>query len=322
VNTPPTEHPNRQPEIVEGPSAWARLGAPLALIEFVGACVLTGLVAAHFALAGCSSHGCAILFAVVVLPASVIGGLVLVGLRNLLVREMRTRVMIDVVLAMAVLVWWNIGQRVAENQARLELQQEQSMRAIERAAAGTEDHWGRNRFLEALRRAGSHGPPGQVPAVLHVQDDGIAAEVELLDTLADRYPVGLARVLPDAAAPQGWRGCPMEAADAPRAHGAFLLRPRVPVRFMLPAACASAFRDAPLEFRVGSWKIGSDSPGWWSDSAIAVPGGWPAPPATGAAPAPVGTDAANGGSVMPPEMEPAQAPVRIGTPPSGSEDTR
>lgn len=312
--------PDRQQEIVEGPPAWARLGTPLVLLEFIAACVLTGLVVARFALEGCSSTGCAILLLIVVLPASVLGGVVLLAVRNLLVREMRTRVMIDVVLAMAALVWWNIGQRVEENQARLELQQEQSMRAIERAAAGTEDHYGRNRFFEALRRSGSHGPPGAIPAVLRVQDEGLEVEVELLDTLAAQYPVGLARVLPDPAARKGWRGCPMEAAGAPRAHGAFLLRPREPVRFTLPAVCAAGFRDAPLEVRVGSWKTGSQSPGWWSDSAIAVPEGWPAPAqpiAAGAAPAVGPSDQP---ASMPPDPQPAEAPLEIVPAPAAGEE--
>ena len=152
------------------------------------------------------------------------------------------------------------------------------MRAVERAAAGTEDDYGRNRFFDALRRVGNHGPPGQVPAVLRVQDEGIDAEVELLDTLTEQYPVALARVLPDPIARNGWRGCPLRAGGAERAHGAFLLRTKSPVHYTLAPSCAAVFRDAPLEYRVGTWKLGSESPGWWSDSAISMPEGWPEPP--------------------------------------------
>jgi hypothetical protein len=196
------------------------------------------------------------------------------------------------------------------------------MRAIEHAAAGTEDHYGRNRFFEALRRVGNHGPPGQVPAVLRVQDEGTDAEVELLDTLPEQYPVALARVLPDPVAPKGWRGCPLEVAGAQRAHGAFLLRPRAPVRFILPAACAEAFRDAPLEYRVGTWKIGSESPGWWSDSAIAVPEGWPEPTQqTGLQAAPADrAPPATAEAVMTPQPAQPEVPLQIGPVPAQREE--
>jgi hypothetical protein len=49
------------------------------------------------------------------------------------------------------------------------------------------------------------------------------------------------------------------------------------VRFTPAVRCADAFRGVPLEFRLGSWQSSSESPGWWSDSAIAVPDGWGTP---------------------------------------------
>jgi hypothetical protein len=161
-----------------------------------------------------------------------------------------------------------------EYQARSEEQQFQVMQTIDRASADPDDRYGRDRFLAARRDSATHGPPGQVPGVLAVQDDGMVAQVELLDTLRPDLPLALARVRPDPARPGGWSGCPMRADGAQTKYGAYLLRPGAALSFTLAPRCAEAFRDAPLEFRVGSWKAGGDSPGWWSDSALAVPDGW------------------------------------------------
>jgi hypothetical protein len=323
MNARSPNRPNHPEEIVEAPPLWARFGGVLALLEFVGACALCGMVIARYAADDCSGYACAILYAVVVFPGSILGALLLLAVRNLLLREMRTRLMVDTVAVLLALVWWNVGQRVEEHQARVEYQQGESVRAIERAAAGTEDHYGRNRFFDALRRVGNHGAPGQVPAVVRVHDDGTEVEVELLDALGEHYPVAVARVMPDPGSRKGWRGCPMVAAGAQRAHGAFLLRPREPVRFTLPLSCAGAFRDAPIEYRIGTWKIGSESPGWWSDSAIAVPEGWPEPAehvGVGVAPASGPPPAIAEPGTTPPATPPQEAPVEIGPVPPNREE--
>jgi hypothetical protein len=218
---------------------------------------------------------------IVVLPGSVLAGIALLVAHNVLVRDMRARIKVDIVLALGALVWLLAGQRALEHQARFEEQQFQVMQTVDRASADSGDRYGRDRFLAARRESGTHGPPGQVPGVLAVQDDGTAVQVELLDTLRPEVPLALARVRPDPARPGAWSGCPMRA-NAPRTkYGAYLLRPGTALSFTPAPHCAGAFRAAPLEFRVGSWKAGGDNPGWWSDSALAAPEGWSAPDAAG-----------------------------------------
>jgi hypothetical protein len=271
-------------EIEIGPG-WAWLGRPLSLLELAGAGTLTWLVLARLLAGDCMpGSGCAVVYLLFVLPGSILAAVALLVAHNLFVRDMRRRIKLDVVLTLGVLVWLLAGQRAMEHQARLEQQQFQVVQTLDRASADSDDRYARDRFLAARRDSATHGPPGQVPGVLAVQDDGIALRVELLDSLRPELPLALARVRPDPARPGGWSGCPMRAQGAQTKYGAYLLRPGAALSFTLAPRCAEAFRDAPLEFRVGSWKAGGDSPGWWSDSALAVPEGWVTVDAAGDAP--------------------------------------
>jgi hypothetical protein len=244
-------------------------------LELAGACTLSWLMLARLFGSDCGPvYACALVYLIAVFPGSVLAGIAVLAVRNVFVREMRTRIKIDVVLTLGVLVWLLAGQREMEHEARFEEQQFQLVQAIDRASADPEDRYGRDRFLAARRETGTHGPPGRVPGMLAVQDEGVAVQVELLDTLRPEVPLALARVRPDPAQPGGWSGCPMHADGSPTKYAAYLLRPGAALRFRLAPRCADAFLEAPLEFRVGSWRAGADGPGWWSDSALAVPGGW------------------------------------------------
>jgi hypothetical protein len=270
---------------IETRPAWAWLGQPLSVLELAGACTLSWFVLARLLASDCTPGlGCRFVYLLFVLPGSVLAGIASLVAYNLSVRDMRSRIKIDVVLMLGAAVWLLAGQRAVEHQARFEEQQLQVMQTIDRASAGSDERYGRDRFFAARRASGTHGPPGQVPGVLGVQDEGTAVRVELLDTLRPELPLALARVRPDPARPGGWNGCPMRADGSQTKYGAYLLRPGAALSFTLAPRCAEAFRDAPLEFRLGSWQAGGDSPGWWSDSALAVPEGWGAVDAAAEAP--------------------------------------
>jgi len=137
--------------------------------------------------------------------------------------------------------------------------------ALDRAQAQMQAGW-----YEALKRD-AHAPPGVPPPMLDVVDDGTSAVVT--NKGPKRHFFALARVVPDGTASRGWRRCAMTALTV----GGFefhTLAPGESARFVLDPRCANAFAGAAIEYRVDS-----DPPLWWSDSAIAEHEGRPFPPA-------------------------------------------
>jgi hypothetical protein len=121
-------------------------------------------------------------------------------------------------------------------------------------------------WIDSLK-ANAHGPPGEVPAMLSVVDDG--AVVAVTNNSGMWKTVALAKVVPNATASDGWYGCAMYS-ETDQRYYRYSIGPRQTVRYRLDPACAVAFSGAAIEFRVGD---GPGEDGWWSDSAFATPDG-------------------------------------------------
>ena len=113
------------------------------------------------------------------------------------------------------------------------------------------------------------GPPGAVPPMLKSDDDGIKVVVE--NITAKGMTVALTRVIENASAATGWRGCPMRTSGkVGGTYHSYWLNSGERATYEADANCAQRFRGAAVEYRVG--KDARDT-GWWSDSAFAAPDG-------------------------------------------------
>jgi hypothetical protein len=135
---------------------------------------------------------------------------------------------------------------------------------VEDARQKAEEQW----RADLLAR-GQHGPPGLVPPALQTEQS--EAGVVITNTTKEPLTVALARVREDATAPGGWRACSMHTAGSGGGNMRFYhysLGPAARTTFVVNPSCAEAFRDAPIEYRVG--RSPGDT-GWWSDSAFTAP---------------------------------------------------
>lgn len=128
----------------------------------------------------------------------------------------------------------------------------------------------RARWFEALKRD-AHAPPGVAPPMLDVVDEGSSAFVT--NKGPKRHFIALARVKPARSATAGWQSCGMRAVtvDGFEFH---TLGPGESARFVLLPYCSSEYAGAAIEYRVDT-----DPPVWWSDSAIGLYEGRRFPPA-------------------------------------------
>lgn len=129
-------------------------------------------------------------------------------------------------------------------------------------------------WLAEVHAKGAYGPPGTVPPMLKVDDQGLRAQVTVVSR--DRGPtLQLNRVLRDPGTGR-WMRCAMvtEVAGLPTTYIADLPRSRAlnyvlslqsDIGMIPDPSCAAAFRGAPLEFRIG---LPGSEPGWWTDSAL------------------------------------------------------
>jgi len=141
--------------------------------------------------------------------------------------------------------------------------------AAQQKAAAEKFNAARLAWIANLRASDAHGAPGVVPPMLKVEDDGINVVVENISSKA--VIVALARVIEDAAAPTGWRGCAMRTSG--KVGGTYYfysLNAGERATYAAYDNCAEMFRGAAIEYRVG--KDARDT-GWWSDSAFAAPDG-------------------------------------------------
>ena len=126
-----------------------------------------------------------------------------------------------------------------------------------------------------IRGSGAHAPPGVVPPMLRVEDDGVSALVT--NTSGSGMNLGLSRVLPGAEAGT-WRHCRMGVAqrldgvsESPGYYEAAVPEGAT-FRWVPDRSCTEEFRGAPLEYRVG--RYGTKWNVWWSDSALDTEPQW------------------------------------------------
>ena len=126
----------------------------------------------------------------------------------------------------------------------------------------------REQWIAALRQdPNAHGPPGVMPPMLEVSDDG--SGVRVTNTTSEWLTVALARVLQDN---QGaWHACPLLTVGEVSDYYRFSIGPGSTAQYAPIPSCAVGFEGAPLEYRVGHPLL--DRIGYWSDTAFAVPNG-------------------------------------------------
>jgi hypothetical protein len=130
-----------------------------------------------------------------------------------------------------------------------------------------------NAWLENMKKTGQHGPPGAVPPMLAVEDDGVV--VRVLNNSDQEIMLALARVREDSSFPGAWKGCGMRHADnddpnAGRRGYYVFVSPKKTRVFLLNTPCELSFRGVAIEYRVGQRP---PEIGWWSDSAFTKPEG-------------------------------------------------
>ena len=165
-----------------------------------------------------------------------------------------------VILMLLVLPAHQSGQAAQVKQAAQLAEREQTENAQRKA----EEQW-----RAGLLSRGEHGPPGLVPPSLQAEQTDVG--VVITNTAKEPLTVALTRVREDAAAPGGWRACSMHTAGSrgtSMRYYHYSLNPGARTTFVALQECAEAFRDAPIEYRVG--RHPGDT-GWWSDSAFAAP---------------------------------------------------
>jgi len=172
----------------------------------------------------------------------------------------RTRYALDaVVAAVAVtnvaVLWW----------------QEHSAMAAARDAAETSarnEAAAAEMWIAALQQnPDGHGPPGVVPPMLEVVDDGRG--VRVTNTTQEWLTVALARVLQNNQ--REWLACPLLTVGEHADYYRFSIGPGHTAQYAPVPDCAAGFDGAPLEYRVGDPL--PNATGWWSDTAFAVPKG-------------------------------------------------
>jgi hypothetical protein len=153
-------------------------------------------------------------------------------------------------------------------QASLALKAEQSAQRVlsEGHQQKAEETW-----RAGLLARGDHGPPGVVPPLLRAEpsDGGVI----ITNTTQRPLVVALAKVMEAAGAPGGWRACAMHTDGGSGGTLRFYsvsLNPGAHATFVTIESCPEAFRNAPIEYRVGRYP---SETGWWSDSAFAAPKG-------------------------------------------------
>lgn len=200
-----------------------------------------------------------------------IGALILGGLAGLgfavfalTRREPKFRLMVDI----AGLVFWLVGFVIPREYEDYKRKAEEHARTEKAVTEKRTDQIEFNAWLENLKKTGQHAPPGVVPPMLTVEDNGTTVKVTNIHD--KEIVVALARVRQDPAAPGGWKGCGMyEGARGSRFYFIYL-GPRKSLMYTPWEECAGNFVNAPIEYRIGQRP---PEIGWWSDSAFAKPEG-------------------------------------------------
>jgi hypothetical protein len=153
------------------------------------------------------------------------------------------------------MLWWQDHGAIAAARAAAE--------AASRNEAAAAEAW-----IAALRQnPDGHGPPGVVPPMLEVVDEG--RNVHVTNTTQEWLTVALARVLQDNQ--REWLACPLLTVGEHADYYRFSIGPGRTAQYAPLPDCAAGFEGAPLEYRVGD-PLPNET-GWWSDTAFAVPKG-------------------------------------------------
>ena len=248
------------------------LAALRVLIEIVLSLAVGCAVAYQTYVLACDAFKCSSgtnYAAIPIMLVAAVVGIVTVGVYFLIYRikgrALRTRLAIDAVAVVAVLVLlvYPVAQTHWREAARQEKFRAQQKAANDKYAAA------RLEWIANLRASDMRGPPGAVPPMLKSDDDGIKVVVE--NITAKGMTVALTRVIENASAATGWRGCPMRTSGkVGGTYHSYWLNSGERATYEADANCAQRFRGAAVEYRVG--KDARDT-GWWSDSAFAAPDG-------------------------------------------------
>lgn len=209
-----------------------------------------------FATAGTLSGKYLNLFAIVFGMVAAAAYLVLVMTR----RIFKVRLAIDI----AAVVFVLFGYVIPEYRADVQQKTEERARVVRLRAEDEADKIEFNAWLAAMKQSTNHGPPGEVPPMLTVKDDGTTVRVQ--NNLDHSINVALARVREDSNSPGGWKGCGLYTDDGGGRKYSWVIAPKQSITYVTWQECGAAYRDAPIEYRVGKRPPES---GWWSDSAFA-----------------------------------------------------
>ena len=179
-------------------------------------------------------------------------------------RNFLVRLAIDIAATLFVV----FGHVIPTHRAEVEQKTEEQARAVRLKAADEASKIKLDAWLTEMKQAGNHGPPGQVPPMLTVEDDGTTVRVQ---NDSDRgIRIALARVREDSTVPGGWKGCGMYTTDGGGGKYFWIIDSNKSITYVTREPCAPQFRGAPIEYRVGERPPEN---GWWSDSAFAKPEG-------------------------------------------------
>lgn len=236
----------------------------LAIAQGLGFAVFVGAMALGCRIVGssvCESAGGLAIVVVAVGVAILVGvGYWVLALVLGLSRRVRARYVLDAIAAVigvgtyGTLLWQDHSEIAAA-------------RVAAETAAGDEAA-AREAWIAALRQnPAGHAPPGAVPPMLSVVDDGRGAAVT--NDTQEWLTVALARVLQDN---QGqWRACALLTVGENSDYYRFSIGPGHTALYAPLPDCAAGFEGAPLEYRVGD--PFQDHVGFWSDTAFAIPKG-------------------------------------------------
>ena len=207
-----------------------------------------------------SAGGLAVVVVALVLSLLVASGYWIVALALGLARRPRARYALDALVAAVAIA--NVGVLMwREHSAAATYRAERE--AAERSEAAARELW-----IAALQQnPNGHGPPGVVPPMLEVVDDG--RNVHVTNTTQEWLTVALARVLQNNQ--REWLACPLLTVGEHSDYYRFSIGPAQSARYAPLPDCAAGFDGAPLEYRVGDPL--PNATGWWSDTAFAVPKG-------------------------------------------------
>lgn len=177
-----------------------------------------------------------------------------------LIRHVPTRLTIDAVAIVYFLAFFYIPEHKADAQR----ESEEKAGQIRLAIAEQERHVKLANWLENMKATGRHGPPGVVPPMLSVEDNGKTVIVK--NQSNQRELVKLYRTRENSSKHGEWEKCPM---FPPGSYIELKVNEVVTFELSKQASCKE-FVTAPIEYRVG---FTYSSTSWWSDSAFSDPEG-------------------------------------------------